>query len=179
MLLVFLALHIFASCLVLAHKGHIDDDDNHHRTAQRTFNGASERAGGFDEKEYHSRFGPQIDLAFSGPLSFAHLPYTRCLDDLHSVTTPFDIAILGIPFDTAVTYRPGARFGPYGIRSGSRRLWGDRAYTLAWESSPYTNATKIVDCGDVSYVFPLLPFETFVQVSGIDVRYILFCSPVA
>lgn len=41
---------------------------------------------------------------FSGISTFAHLPHVRCL------TTPnelFDIAILGAPFDTAVSYRPG------------------------------------------------------------------------
>jgi hypothetical protein len=165
-MLVFFVLHALANCCeVLAHKQHIEhvDDNDHHRMAQHAF-GASEKTGGVGtaEEEYHSRFGPQIDLPFSGPLSFAHIPYTRCLDDLHSATTPFDIAVLGMPFDTAVTYRPGARFGPYGIRSGSRRLWGSRAYSLAWENTPYSDATTIVDCGDVSHwsffsCFPL-PF---------------------
>ena len=45
------------------------------------------------------KYGPQIDQPFSGPLSFSHLPYARCLenDDMD-----FDIAILGMPFDTGV-----------------------------------------------------------------------------
>lgn len=99
-------------------------------------------------EEYSSKYGPQIDLPFTGPLSFAHLPYTRCLDD---PSTLFDIAVLGLPFDTAVSYRPGARFGPHGIRTGSRRLRHQRGYSLAWETSPYDgNATKVLDCGDVS-----------------------------
>lgn len=41
---------------------------------------------------------------FSGISTFAHLKHVKCL------TTPselFDIAILGAPFDTAVSYRPG------------------------------------------------------------------------
>lgn len=29
---------------------------------------------------------------------------------------------VGAPFDTGTSYRPGARFGPSGIRQGSRRL---------------------------------------------------------
>jgi agmatinase len=29
---------------------------------------------------------------------------------------------IGAPFDTGTSYRPGARFGPSGIRQGSRRL---------------------------------------------------------
>lgn len=100
------------------------------------------------KEEYASKYGPQIDLPFTGPLSFAHLPYSRCLDE---PSTSFDIAVLGLPFDTAVSYRPGARFGPQGIRAGSRRLRYERGYTLSWESTPYgLNETKVIDCGDVS-----------------------------
>lgn len=56
--------------------------------------------------------------SFSGISTFAHLEYKKCL------TTPeelFDIGILGVPFDTAVSYRPGARFGPKAIRAASAR----------------------------------------------------------
>lgn len=50
-----------------------------------------------------SQFGPQIDLGYTGPLSFSHLPYTRCLDQ----AVLFDIGIIGMPFDTTTSYRPG------------------------------------------------------------------------
>jgi agmatinase len=50
------------------------------------------------------KYGKQIDQPFSGPLAFSHLPYTRCLED---DTQLFDVAILGMPFDTGVSYRPG------------------------------------------------------------------------
>jgi len=56
------------------------------------------------DKTWLEKYGPQIDFPFSGPLSFSHLPYFRCLENEHE---SFDIAILGMPFDTAVTYRPG------------------------------------------------------------------------
>lgn len=92
------------------------------------------------------KYGPQIDQPFSGPLSFSHLPYARCLED---DSMNFDIALLGMPFDTAVSYRPGARFGPYAIRSGSRRQRETRGYTLSWGSNPYTLGYNIMDCGDV------------------------------
>lgn len=106
--------------------------------------------------DYHSQYGPQIDLPFTGPLSFAHLPYSRCLDDQNQ-TNLFDVAIIGMPFDTAVSYRPGARFGPNGIRSGSRRLRYERGYSLAWESTPYaSNGTLVVDCGDVGISFKIM-----------------------
>lgn len=92
------------------------------------------------------KYGKQIDQAFSGPLAFSHLPYSRCLED---TTADFDIALLGMPFDTGVTYRPGARFGPFAIRSGSRRQKETRGYTLAWKVNPYELGSKIIDCGDV------------------------------
>jgi len=100
-----------------------------------------------EDEPWTSKFGPQIDLPFSGPLSFAHLPYTKCLED---ASRPFNLAILGLPFDTAVSYRPGARFGPYAIRSGSRRQRELRGYTMAWARNPYLQGSKIIDCGDVS-----------------------------
>jgi len=50
------------------------------------------------------KYGTQFDQNFSGPLSFSHLPYFRCLEN---EAAEFDLAILGLPFDTAVTYRPG------------------------------------------------------------------------
>ena len=59
-----------------------------------------------DDKTWLEKYGPQIDQTFSGPLSFSHLPYFRCLENTEA---SFDIAILGMPFDTAVTYRPGYR----------------------------------------------------------------------
>lgn len=59
------------------------------------------------------------DSIFSGITTFARLPYARCLYDK---SVDFDIAFLGAPFDTGTSYRPGARFGPSGIRAGSRRL---------------------------------------------------------
>ncbi|KAL8660805.1 MAG: hypothetical protein Q9202_006177 [Teloschistes flavicans] len=47
-------------------------------------------------------------------------------------STGTDSATRGAPFDTATSYRPGARFGPQGIRQGSRRLnlYYDNAYAI-------------------------------------------------
>ncbi|KAJ1308970.1 hypothetical protein OPQ81_004653 [Rhizoctonia solani] len=100
------------------------------------------------------KYGAQFDMAFSGPLSFAHLPYSKCLEaeNEHQL---FDIAVLGMPFDSAVSYRPGARFGPYGIRSGSRRISPNRGYTTAWGYNPYKQDAVVRDCGDV----PAVPFD--------------------
>jgi len=46
-----------------------------------------------------------------------------------------DVAVVGMPFDAGVSYRPGARFGPAGIREGSRLL---RPYNPAMDVSPFT-----------------------------------------
>ncbi|KZO91868.1 arginase deacetylase [Calocera viscosa TUFC12733] len=101
---------------------------------------------------FFAKYGAQVDLPFSGPLSFAHLPYSRCLDPSpapgYSTTPAFDIALLGMPFDTSVSYRPGARFGPFGIRAGSRRIRPMRSWTMYWESDPYGSGV-VLDCGDV------------------------------
>ncbi|CAE6388018.1 unnamed protein product [Rhizoctonia solani] len=121
------------------------------------------------------KYGPQEDMPFSGPLSFAHLPYSKCLDVTNN-SHLFDIAILGVPFDSAVTYRPGARFGPYGIRSGSRRISPYLGYTTTWGYNPYDQNTTIMDCGDV----PTIPFDIPMAMDQIDTAYsTLIQRPVA
>ena len=47
--------------------------------------------------------------AFAGITTFAHLPFVNCLHPTYAeeAKEKFDIAIVGAPFDTSVTYRPG------------------------------------------------------------------------
>lgn len=111
-----------------------------------------------------SKYGPQIDQPFSGPLAFSHMTYSRCLED---ESAQFDIAVLGMPFDTGTSYRPGARFGPYAIRSGSRRQREARGYSLAWGNNPYEQGSKIIDCGDV----PIIPFDNVLAMDQMEVAY--------
>lgn len=61
----------------------------------------------------------QADSVFSGISTFGRVEYSPCLS---TDAVKYDIAFLGAPFDTGTSYRPGARFGPSGIRQGSRRL---------------------------------------------------------
>jgi len=112
---------------------------------------------------WSEKYGAQPDLVFSGPLAFSHLPYFRCLEN---DTLSFDIALLGMPFDTTVTYRPGARFGPTGIRIGSRRI-GWRGWSLSWGLDPYQQGLEIVDCGDV----PISPFNNSLALDQMEVAY--------
>ncbi len=56
------------------------------------------------EEPWASKYGAQNDLGFSGPLSFSHFAYRKCLED---ASVPFDVGIIGFPFDTTTSYRPG------------------------------------------------------------------------
>ena len=66
---------------------------------------------------WKAKYQDTADLPFSGFPSFAQLPFAKCLDE---PDIKYDVAILGAPFDSLVTYRPGARFGPFGIRAGCK-----------------------------------------------------------
>ncbi len=76
---------------------------------------------------------------FAGWGTFARLPRReevgRC-----------DVAILGVPFDAGVTYRPGARFGPHAIRQASRLL---RAYHPGLSVHPF-GVQQVADAGDLA-----------------------------
>jgi agmatinase len=76
---------------------------------------------------------------FAGPATFARLPTLEAIGRC-------DVAILGIPFDSGVTYRPGARFGPSAIRQGSRLL---RGYHPGLDVEPFF-LQQVVDAGDVA-----------------------------
>ena len=59
-----------------------------------------------------------------------------------------DVAVMGVPFDTATTNRPGARFGPRGVRAASANMAWERPYGLDFDPR---EALKIVDYGDVAF----------------------------
>lgn len=75
---------------------------------------------------------------FVGIRTFMRLPHKTDLGDV-------DIAIVGVPFDTAATHRVGARFGPEGIRSYSMLL---RAHNSALGVSVFDHCSAI-DYGDL------------------------------
>lgn len=98
----------------------------------------------------------EIDLttdAMGGLTSFGHLPYVSCFDTTKSDVGKYDIAVLGAPFDTATSYRPGARFGPHGIRDGSRRIRGPHSWNLYSGRNSFEEWARIVDCGDAPLTF--------------------------
>jgi agmatinase len=80
-----------------------------------------------------------LNPRYAGIATFARLPQLR--DVSHA-----DIAVVGVPFDSGVSYRPGARFGPSHIREASRLL---RPYNPAQNVEPFSSQ-QIADAGDIS-----------------------------
>ena len=76
---------------------------------------------------------------FAGPTTYARLP---TLDAVGKA----EVAILGVPFDSGVVYRPGARFGPAAIRAGSKLL---RPYN-AWTGVLPFGSRQVADAGDIA-----------------------------
>jgi agmatinase/guanidinopropionase len=85
-------------------------------------------------------FGADLQ-PFMGIPTFMRLPATRELDGV-------DVAVMGVPFDSGVSYRSGTRFGPRKIREASLTLWG---HNPTMKVTP-TKALKVVDYGDVSVI---------------------------
>jgi agmatinase len=61
-----------------------------------------------------------------------------------------DVAVSGIPFDTATTNRPGARFGPRSIRAASTIMAWERPYGMSFD--PF-DRLAVVDSGDCVFDF--------------------------
>jgi len=76
---------------------------------------------------------------YAGPATFARLPRTDQVEQA-------DISVVGVPFDSGVSYRPGARFGGNAIREASRLL---RPYNPAQDAAPFALA-QVADAGDIA-----------------------------
>ncbi|MCC3291697.1 agmatinase [Arthrobacter sp. zg-Y1110] len=90
----------------------------------------------------NGRIGP-VDAAqvprYAGAATFARLPR---LDQVERA----EVAVVGVPFDSGVSYRPGARFGGNHVREASRLL---RPYNPALDASPFENL-QVADAGDMA-----------------------------
>jgi len=89
-----------------------------------------------------SAFGDHLQ-PFSGITSFMRCPATRELAGA-------DVVIVGVPYDSATSYRSGARFGPRKIREASAMIWG---YHNSYRLKPL-EVLRVVDYGDVEVVPP-------------------------
>jgi len=91
-------------------------------------------------------YGTTPEPTYAGALSFMRRKYTR---DLKGV----DLAITGIPLDTATTNRPGSRFGPRAIRAASTIMAWERPYGM--DFAPF-DELAVVDSG-ACYFAPGVP----------------------
>jgi len=85
----------------------------------------------------------QVD--FSQVPRFASAPTFAGLPRLDQATD-YEVGVVGIPFDSGVTFRPGARFGPEAIRSGSRLI---RPYHVELDSFPFKHH-QVADLGNLA-----------------------------
>ena len=104
--------------------------------------------------------GPSFENAFGGATSFLRRRYTK---DLSGV----DIAVTGVPFDQAVTNRPGTRLGPRAIREASALQAYDPPYGWPFD---VLSERVIVDYGDLAFDYadiPSFPATLQAHVAGI------------
>ncbi|TDZ34445.1 putative agmatinase 1 [Colletotrichum spinosum] len=110
--------------------------------------------------------------SIAGLRTFANLPFVDCFSEA-ATNQKFDIAVFGAPHDTVshthpltpqhrhcennialrlqqtTTGRPGARFGPPAIRTGSQRK-GPGEWSVYTGRNPLQSWATVVDCGDAS-----------------------------
>ena len=108
------------------------------------------------EADFASRNGWDADYesfsdfdlpTYVGPSTFANLPWITDPDELRR--REVDVAIVGAPFDDAVSHRPGARFGPRAIREA--QYTSGSLYSLQLDVDPFEVLT-VVDAGDANIV---------------------------
>lgn len=87
----------------------------------------------------------RLDLPFTGITTFCRSPVCPDVGRLEA-----DAAVLGVPFDMSVQGRPGARFGPRGIREAS--MYEDASYYDVDRDEIVLAGVRIVDCGDVDII---------------------------
>ena len=91
--------------------------------------------------------GVSHENTFGGATSFLRRLYTK---DLAGV----DIAVTGVPFDQAVTNRPGTRLGPRAIREASTLQSPDEPYGWPFDA---LSELAIVDYGDLAFDYANIP----------------------
>ena len=86
-----------------------------------------------------SHRGRSWEMTYAGAISFLRRRYSR---DLANV----DIVVSGVPFDCAVTYRPGCRLGPRAIRAASVQLAELKAFPFGFDPFGILNVVDYGDC---------------------------------
>lgn len=91
--------------------------------------------------------GPSFENTFGGATSFLRRRYSK---DLAGV----DVAVTGVPFDQAVTNRPGTRLGPRAIREASALQSPDAPYGWPFDA---LSELAIIDYGDLAFDYANVP----------------------
>ncbi len=92
-----------------------------------------------NQESYPEPLGGNAMPRFAGPATMMRLPTQPSAAGL-------DVCFVGVPFDIGTSNRPGARFGPRGIRAESALL---RPYNMATRAAPF-DSLKVADIGDVA-----------------------------
>lgn len=85
---------------------------------------------------------------FAGVCTFCRYPL---LELVPPASRPIDWALYGVPYDTGVTYRPGARFAPRAIREASQYV---KRYHME-HAVDVCDVLSLCDAGDA----PVLPYH--------------------
>jgi agmatinase len=110
---------------------------------------------------------PFTSPRFGQIATFMLLPVAESPDGL-------DVALLGIPYDGGVSYRPGARFGPRSVREQSSLI---RPWHPVLKVHPFERL-RVADCGDIDVV-PNSIEATYVAITQrIDVVVAARAAPV-
>tara|TARA_R110000751_G_scaffold131275_4_gene233582 strand:+ start:7312 stop:8280 length:969 start_codon:yes stop_codon:yes gene_type:complete len=83
--------------------------------------------------------GTSVEMTYAGALSFARRCYSR---DIGAA----DVVISGIPYDGAVTNRPGCRFGPRAVREASTQLAELKSFPYGFDPFDTIAAIDFGDC---------------------------------
>src|SRR4029079_19811099 len=116
-------------------------DDAHPPAATAGF-----AAGNGWDREYETYSDFELPT-YVGPTTFMNLPWVTDPAQLHALAA--DIAVVGAPFDDAVSHRPGARFGPRAIREAQYTSGLINSLQLGVE--PF-EVLQVVDAGDANIV---------------------------
>ncbi|MFC6799779.1 MULTISPECIES: agmatinase [unclassified Haladaptatus] len=98
--------------------------------------------------------GSSVELAYAGINTFLKAPH-RPVDELGEA----DVGVIGAPYDSAVSNRPGTRYGPDAIRRASNwwaYLSGYKGGLTNMQTGKQVDFSEfsVVDCGDAP-IFPM------------------------
>src|SRR6476469_5015637 len=100
--------------------------------------------------DFASRHGWDAEFelpTYVGPVSFMKLPWVTDPAEIRARGT--DVAIIGAPFDDAVSHRSGTRFGPRAIREA--QYTSGSIHSLQLGNDPFDVLT-VIDAGDANIV---------------------------